>query len=596
MRLFTKYGSRPNEIRRAKREFYSKFALIGFVLLFFSVMILITRLSPRLGEEAQSNIPQDINTGDPLSNPVLIRLREEARAMEQQFIAAREESGLSIDNLDLLEQAIDLQKQVIRYRGAEMAPLQDIEKLESMQSLYDEHMGEFLRAQSDRLELEANQDWDLGRADSALEKLTSAANLQRQINDDYPRSSARNTSRMHLLETRLLTWTTRPFAQEIDQLKEQASILIRTEQFAEALQRVDEAIRLQQQLNNEYRESRYASIFRVRELENLRKDIGLTRDLAAVREAFAKAGDLLEAEDNASALDSLEAAEALLIRVAATYPNERQRYQSLESEIMNFKDTAAGAEAAVKLAQIAAQVDAALRNKELSALRNMISDWQRLANDFLRLYPRSEQAEQINMDRIRYLHELRDHLPSIMDAVHSGLLSVPGHPDVLLFETEVSQALYQRVTGDNPSQNSGAQLPVDSVTWEEARLFCQRLSWLLARPVSLPQRQLLVDAVGIASRDQADDRFWSFENTNRETQPVGSSSANAFGFHDLLGNVAEWMAASGTATPERVVAFGGSVRDSRTRLITMPEEPRSTRERNRFIGFRFVVDTSDPQP
>ena len=40
---------------------------------------------------------------------------------------------------------------------------------------------------------------------------------------------------------------------------------------------------------------------------------------------------------------------------------------------------------------------------------------------------------------------------------------------------EVSQKYFQSVTGTNPSQNIGADLPVESVTWDEARDYCKKI-------------------------------------------------------------------------------------------------------------------------
>ena len=86
------------------------------------------------------------------------------------------------------------------------------------------------------------------------------------------------------------------------------------------------------------------------------------------------------------------------------------------------------------------------------------------------------------------------------------------------------------------------------------------------------------------------EQAWSAENSNRQAQPCGKRAANSAGFHDLLGNVSEWLASQPVGNPDSVLAIGGSARDSRARLTDIPEDWRSPMERNRYIGFRFVVD------
>lgn len=594
MKFFKKYGSRRNEIRRAQREFYNRLAIAGFVVFFFVVMFLFTRLGPQADADQRDVRTERGRGGEPLSNPALIKLREEVARLEEAFRLKQRSGPMDLADMSDLEQAIELQRQIIRQRGSEIAPLQDVEKLEELMEIYDRHMGEFLRAQSDRLEAEATQSWELDRQAEAVEKLNTAINLQRQINEDYPRSDARSTSRLRQLEARALGWVTRPMAQEIDVMKDRAVMESRAGEFDRAMSTIEEALQKQAVLNREYRESRFASVFRIRELEDVRRNIALSRDLTAVRELFGQAQRELDEGQADAAIDRIEEAEALLQRVASTYPQEREQYLPLMAQVQVFRDTAASRASYQRIAELEEEVRIALQEKELRGLRNQLSELLRLSQEIERQYPRSEYLAQIDLERIRYLHNNRESIPAVMEVVYAGMAPIPGLAFRHLATTEVSQALYDKLVGANPSQNLNPQMPVDSVTWTEARTFVRLLSWILARPVQLPTREDVVAALGVVPSPLPSEMVWSMENTDRVTQAVGTSEPNQFGFHDLLGNVAEWLDAGGNNAPERVVAFGGAARDSRTRLQTVPEEARAPSERNRFIGFRFLVNM-EPQ-
>ena len=149
---------------------------------------------------------------------------------------------------------------------------------------------------------------------------------------------------------------------------------------------------------------------------------------------------------------------------------------------------------------------------------------------------------------------------------------------------EVTQAEWQGVMGTNPSEFSGCgQCPVENVSWNDAQEFIQ-----LANAATGGNRYRLPTEAEweyAARAGTTGDRYgnldaiaWYVENSGDRTHPVGQKAPNAWGLHDMLGNVWEWVEDWGDDYP------GG--------VVTDPRGPVSGSVRV-FRGGGFARDASD---
>jgi len=114
----------------------------------------------------------------------------------------------------------------------------------------------------------------------------------------------------------------------------------------------------------------------------------------------------------------------------------------------------------------------------------------------------------------------------------------------------VTQAQYEAVMGTNPSWfKNNPQNPVEKVRWNDAQAFCQKLSQITGKTYRLPTEAEWEYACrgGTTTRyyfgddvSQLGDYAWHGGNSQNTTHPVGQKKPNAWGLHDMIGNVWEW--------------------------------------------------------
>lgn len=216
------------------------------------------------------------------------------------------------------------------------------------------------------------------------------------------------------------------------------------------------------------------------------------------------------------------------------------------------------------------------------------------------------------------------------------MVEIPGL-EISMLNTEVTQALYESVMGENPSSNKGDNNPVEMVSWYDAVYFCNKLSekygytpvysvkentdsasWgYTPHTKDLPDwyvdQNLYADGFRLptveewlyAAKGGEDYTFsgsntlkevgWYEANSRNKTHPVAKKKINGYGLYDMCGNVNEWcwnFLNKGIGLDGRYF-YGGAYWASEDEVFQ--DRALSGWMRDSSIGFRIVCSTTPHQ-
>ena len=160
--------------------------------------------------------------------------------------------------------------------------------------------------------------------------------------------------------------------------------------------------------------------------------------------------------------------------------------------------------------------------------------------------------------------------------------------------TEVTQRQWKSLMGSNPSEfrADGASRPVERVSWHDCQKFCRQLEEVSGLQFRLPTSKewMLACRAGadVLSDLQLDEVAWYGANAGNETHDVAGKRANAWGIHDMLGNVLEWTADTSKEGEPNKVICGGFFASERADCASDRCDFLSADQCAEAVGFRIV--------
>lgn len=516
---------------------------------------------------------------------------KESEMLEDEFEKASLAAKVTEADIEKLRRAIALQEVYIdKARLIDRAPA---ERLLKLQTRLDDTEAAPLAEIIAELEKKALAAETEEKDSEAVEIYKQLYDLQSRINTDYPHSKYKDIRKSAQFDSRVKMFLARPMYLKSVEAENAAREALEKGDWATAQLQFEKAIETITQMNSTYPTSVYTDFARLQKLDIELDSLKSSSLAAKINDYLEKARSAEAAGDHILASESYGDAVEVQKELNRLFPKSEHASDEKISDYEKKRADAYSWKFAKEIVEQDKLLNRALYDGDFEKAKDISLNLLRKSEQFKTNFPRSQTVNDDLILRLRYITFMANNIPQIQKQVLGNLQKIEGFDSVEMLKTEVPQDLFILIMQENPSRDSdNPRKPVDSVTAEEISRFCNRLSWILGRNVSLPSKAQFKAAVGSLRYADLNEISWNNINSGGHTHPVATKKPNDRGFYDLLGNVGEYVISDDEDAVSGYKIIGGGAQTQTDSMLDLSEFSMDEKQRNRMVGFRIVVSKS----
>ena len=514
------------------------------------------------------------------------QLLKESEELEAEFEKSASAGIVSAAEVDKLRKAIRLQEIYIekaRATSSDRAPMNRLTRLRTR--LHNVEAEPLSRLVAD-FEKNARSAEESGDSEAADRFYRQAYDIQDKINRGYWLSDFKSVTKVVEIDKAIKNLQVRPMYEESLAAEQRAKEAVSKSDWKAAVAEYEKAVQISRDISLKFPTSGYNDYMRIQRMRGELDSLKSSDLKVEIEKLLGEADGLQKKGEFAAASDRYAMAAVRQKDINQLFPRSIHASEERLSEYSNLSTEAKSRIYAAEVSAIDREFTEAVRSSDIAKASDLSSNLVARVEQFRKDFPRNSDITSEDLIRVRYLNFTIRQIADIQKLVKSALLPV-GSGGKKMLKTEVTQKLYSLVMQENPSRNQSSEdNPVESVTYQEAMTFCQRLGWILGMKVSLPTEAEFVDAVGNLRDADIDAISWNASNSGGSIHPVAAKKANDKGFFDLLGNVGEFVLGVEEGSAR---VLGGGAQTSADAISVLPRAMADANQRNRMTGFRITV-------